>query len=151
MAYQHHSAMSGENDWGMTPANGESSPPFSGGQFEDTRTPAPGWSVHCNSPAYDLACVHAATQHFIKQPAKQITVPETGLSIVGKIKVIGYFNFKAQPEEPASNTNLKLLVIWLSPHQEKSPHKRVVLPAPYFNFFDGELATESGWPAGGDL
>jgi hypothetical protein len=49
----------------------------------------------------DQACVHAATQHFIEQPAKQITVPKTAVSIFEKGRVIGHFIFKAQPAEPA--------------------------------------------------
>ena len=38
---------------------------------------------------FDQACVHATTQHFIKQPAKQIAVPKTAVSIFGKGRVIG--------------------------------------------------------------
>jgi hypothetical protein len=39
--------------------------------------------------------------HFIEQPAKQITVPKTAVSVLGKGRVVGDFIFKAQPAEPA--------------------------------------------------
>jgi hypothetical protein len=51
--------------------------------------------------AFDQAGVHAATQHFIEQPVKQITVAKTAVSIFGKGRVVGKFIFKAQPAEPA--------------------------------------------------
>ena len=44
---------------------------------------------------FDDAGVYARTQHFIEQPAKQIAVPKTAVSIFGKGRVIGDFIFKA--------------------------------------------------------
>ncbi len=58
-------------------------------------------SVHGKPFALDQTCVHAATQHLIEQPAKQIAVPKTAVSILGKGRVVGDFIFKAQPAEPA--------------------------------------------------
>ena len=57
--------------------------------------------VHGKAFALDQAGAHATTQHFIEQPAKQIAVPKTSVSIFGKGRVIGDFIFKAQPAEPA--------------------------------------------------
>ena len=58
-------------------------------------------SVHGKAFALYQACVHAATQHFIEQPAKQITAPKTAVSFFGEGRVVGDFIFKAQPAEPA--------------------------------------------------
>ncbi|VVO58833.1 hypothetical protein PS900_00689 [Pseudomonas fluorescens] len=44
---------------------------------------------------FDQAYVHATTQHFIEQPAKEIAVPKAAVSIFGKGRVIGDFIFKA--------------------------------------------------------
>ena len=46
-------------------------------------------------------CLHATTQHFIKQPAKQIAVPETAMPVLGESRMIGHFIFKTQSAEPA--------------------------------------------------
>lgn len=45
--------------------------------------------VYGKAFTFDQACVHATTQHFIEQPAKQIAVPKTAVSIFGKGRVIG--------------------------------------------------------------
>jgi hypothetical protein len=37
--------------------------------------------VHSKAFAFDQACVHAATQHFIEQPAKQIAVPNRAIEV----------------------------------------------------------------------
>lgn len=51
--------------------------------------------VHGKAFTFDQACVHATTQHFIEQPAKELAVPKTAVSIFGKGRVIGDFIFKA--------------------------------------------------------
>jgi hypothetical protein len=56
--------------------------------------------IHGKAFAFDQARVHAATQHFVEQPAEQITVPKMAVSIFGKGRMIGHFIFKAQPAKP---------------------------------------------------
>lgn len=55
--------------------------------------------VHGKPFALDQACVHAATQYLIEQPAKQITFPKTAVSIFGKSRMIEYFIFQPKPAE----------------------------------------------------
>lgn len=45
--------------------------------------------------ALDQTCVHAATQHFVEQPAKQRAVAKTTVAVLGKRRVIGDFIFEA--------------------------------------------------------